>query len=150
MHSDSRLLRRRQLIFLYRSIHRLSIPHQLPPKFKLHYTSRNSHILFRPTCRHCLDIKQLHNYQHMLLRQRVPLSRQTCGETQSLARTTPQGISDAGIWKRTGHSTWTIQFKRSGQGRPAMWQHTTSSLASKGHLYQNWDTGRSFIDCALI
>ena len=97
MHLDSRLLRRHQLIFLYRSIHHLSIPHQLPPKFKLHYTSRNSHILFRPTCRHCLDIKQLRNYQHMLLRQRVPSSRQTCGETQSLARTTLQGISDAGI-----------------------------------------------------
>ena len=121
MHLDRRLLRRRQLIFLYRSIHHLSIPHQLPPKFKLHYTSRNSHTLFRPTCQHCLDIKQLHSYRHILLHQRLPSSRQACGETLSLARTTLQGISDAGIWKRTGHSSWTIQFKRSGQGRLTTW-----------------------------
>ena len=135
MHLDSRLLLRRQLIFLYRSIRHLYLPHQLPLKFKIHYTSRNSHMLFRPTCQHCLGIRQLHSYQHMPLRQRLPSSRQACGETQLLARTTLQGISDAGIWKRTGHSTWTIQFKRSGQGRPAMWQHTTSAPASKGHLY---------------
>ena len=120
MHLDRRLLRRRQLTFLYRSIHHLYIPHQLPPKFKTRYTSRNSRILFRPTCRHCLDIKRLRSYQHMLLRQRLPSSRQACGETQSLARTTLQGISDAGIWKRMGHSLWTIQSKRSGQGRPAV------------------------------
>ena len=149
MHLDRQLPRRLQLIFLYRSIHHLSIPHQLPPKSRIRYTSRNSHILFRPACQHCLDIKQLHNYRHML-RQRLPSSRQACGETPSLARTTLQGISAVGIWKRMGHSTWTIQSKRSGQGRLAMWQLTTSALASKGHLYQKWDTRRSFIKCALI
>lgn len=150
MHLDSRLLRRRQLTFLYRSSHHLFMPHQLPPKFKIHYTSRNSHILFRPTCQRCLDIKQLHSYQHMLLLQRLLSSPQACGETQSLARTTLQGTSDAGISKRTGHSTWTTQFKRSGQGRPAVSQHTTSAPASKGQLYQHWDTRRSLINCALI
>ena len=150
MHLDRRQLQRRQLIFLYRSIPHLSIPRQLPPKFKTHYTSRNNHILSRPTCQRCLDIKQLHNYQHILLRRRLPLSRQACGETQSPAPTTLQGISDAGIWKRTGHFTWTIPFKRSGQGRLAMWQHTASVRANKAHLYQHWDTRRSLLNFAMI
>ena len=150
MHLDHRLLRRRQLIFRYHSIPRLSIPRQLPPKFKIHCTSRNSHILFRPACQRCLDIKQLHNYQHILLRQRLLLSRQACGETQSPAPTTLQVISDAGIWKRTGHSTWTIPFRRSGQGRLAVWQLTISAPACNDHLYQKWDTRRSLPNFALI
>ena len=142
MHLDRRLLRRRQLISLYHSIHHPSIPHQLPPKFTIHYISRNNHIPFRPACQHCLDIKQLHSYKHILLRQRLPSSRQACGETQLLAHTTLQAISDAGIWKRTEHSTWIIQFRRSGQGRLAIWQNAISAPVCKDHLYQNWDTGR--------
>ena len=128
------LLPRYQLICLCRSNRHLYLPLQLPPKCLIHYTSRSTLILFSPACQHYLGIKQLHSYQRMLLRQRLPLSRQACGGTLSLVHTILQGINDAGIWKRTGRFTWTIQFKRSGQGRRTMCQHTILTPPGRYHL----------------
>ena len=119
MHLDRRLLRRHQLTYLCRSSHHLSIPHRPPHKCLIHYISRKIHIPFSQTCQPYLDIRQLHSHQRMLLR-RLRSSRQACGETPSPAPMILREISDAGIWKRTGHSRWIILFRRSGQDRRTM------------------------------
>ena len=118
MRSDRQLLQRHRLTLLCRCNHPLFILHRLPHKCPIHYISRSTHILFKRVCQHCLGIKQLHSYQRMVRRQRLPSSRQACGETPSLAHMILQQTSDAGIWKRTGHSKWIVLFKRSGQGKP--------------------------------
>lgn len=118
-HSERRLLRRHQLTYLCRSNHHLSSPHRLPPKYLTHYTSRNTHIPSKRACRHCPGIKPPPSYQPTLLPllQRRHSSRRACGETPSPAPTIRRGTSDVGIWKRTGHSKWTIRSRRSGQDR---------------------------------
>lgn len=117
MHLERRLLRRHQLTYLCRSNHHLFSPHRLPSKSLIPYISRNTHTLFKRACRHCPGIKQLHSYQPMLLLRRRHSSRQACGATPWPAPTIRRETSDVGIWKRTGHSKWTVPFRRSGQDR---------------------------------
>ena len=132
MHLDPRLLRPHQPIYLCRSNHHLSIPHRVPHKCLTHYINRNTHIPFRRTCQLYLGIKPLHNYLCILL-QHLPSSRQACGETPLLAHTILRETSDAGIWKKTAHSAWTILFRRSGRGSTTMWRGTISIPACEGY-----------------
>lgn len=94
-------------------------------------TSNRRPILCTQACHLYPGTRQRHNYLSTPLL-RLPLSHQACGETPSLARMILQEISDAGIWRRTGRSTWTIPFRKSGQGRPSMNYHCVSIASSGG------------------
>ena len=111
-----------------RNSHLLCIPHPLLLN-KYTLSTRSRHLIQRNrACQLCLGIRQRPNYLPTRLLQRLPSSHQACGETPSLAHMIRQEISDAGIWKRTGRSKWTIQFRRSGQGRPSMTQNYTNLI----------------------
>ena len=125
MHLGRRRIRLHQPISC-RNSHLLCILHQpLLNNFTLSTRSRRL-IQRKRACQLCPGIRQHRNYLPTRLLQRLPSSHQACGETPSLAHMIRQEINDAGIWKRTGHSKWIIQFRRSGQGRPGMTQNSTN------------------------
>lgn len=110
MHLGRGWIRVHQRIFLCRNSRLLCIPHRLLLSHSTPSTSSRRLILRNQACQLCPGIRQRHNYLPTRLLQRLPSSHQACGETPLLAPTIPQETSDAGIWKRTGHSKWMIQF----------------------------------------
>lgn len=145
MHLDQQLTRLHRPITLSRSIRHLYIPHQLLLNHLNLTTSNQRPIPRNQPCQLCPGIEQRHNYLPIQL-QRLHSSHQVCGETPSLAHTILQEISDAGIWKRTARSKWTILSRRSGQGRPGMSERFEDLTIIQPwwatRLYDNRDIGR--------
>ena len=122
MHLDNRLLLLHRLTSPCRNHLHQHLPRQLLLNNLNPSTSNRRPMLCNQTCHLYPGIRQRHNYLSTPLL-RLPLSHQACGETPSLALMILQETSDAGIWRRTGRSTWTVLFRKSSRGRPSMNYH---------------------------
>lgn len=128
MHSDRRPIRQCRVIYLYlNSLHKCILPQVLLNRLTPS-TSNRRPIPCTQACHLYPGIKQRHSCLSIRL-QRLPSSHQACGETPSLAHMILPETSDAGIWKRTGRSRWTILSRKRGRSRPRMRQHYISASA---------------------